>query len=64
MFQTTAQIVKPIFMADKSMRLLIELGEVKPEEVAVICSLMAEGNIRLIVASEKDLKQLEEKGEM
>lgn len=58
MFEKTAQIVKPIFMADGSMRLLIECGEVPPAGVATVCSLMKEGNVRLILASEKDLEAI------
>lgn len=59
MFQKTVQIVKPVFMADGSMRLLIECGEVPPDGVAIICSLMKEGEVRLILASEKDLETIE-----
>lgn len=58
MFEKTAQIVKPIWMADKSVRLLIEYGELTPNEVAEIIRLFNEGLIRTILASEKDLEAI------
>ena len=58
MFSKIGQIVKPVFMADGSVRLLIECGELHPEDVAEICRLKTEGNLAIIIAPEADLQAL------
>jgi hypothetical protein len=58
MFSKIAQIVKPVFMADGSMRLIIEVGEPTPEEVAEVCRLKSEGNLIVILAPEADMQAI------
>lgn len=60
MLSKTAQIVRPLWMADNSVRLLIEYGELTPEEVAEVVRLIKGGNVRSILASEADMQAIEE----
>jgi hypothetical protein len=55
MFNRIGQIVKPVFMADGSVRLLLELGELLPEDVSELCRLKNGGNINIFLAPEDDM---------
>lgn len=63
MFNRVGQIVKPIFMADGSLRILLAFGEVPPEEVANVARLMSSGNVNVFLAPEKDINELRKHNE-
>ena len=55
MFNRIGQIVKPVFMADGSVRLLLDFGELAPEEVSELCRLKSVGNVNVFLAPEADM---------
>lgn len=55
MFNKVGQICKPVYMADGSVRLLLELGELTSEEVAELHTLRKAGNITVFLAPEEEL---------
>jgi len=58
MFNRVGELVKPLFMVDGSVRVLIDFGELTPEEISELYRMKLKGNINVFIAPSADLDEL------